>query len=146
MVMSVAAIVPRNYVVMEVKENLVAADRAASVKQFKSQSFRRIAKVMMGEPPADFKLRVHAKVLEEKQKRCDNEWRKKKADQERKRMLKKKQKEADEKKRAAAEEIKKKREAIEAKRKEMLTRAREIAATKKKEEEEKKKAAEGEGN
>merc|ERR1712187_62593 len=111
--------------VMEVKENLVAADREASVKQFKSQNFRRIAKIMMGEPPADFKLKVHAKVLEEKQKKSDNEWRKKKADQERKRMLKKKQKEQDEKKKAAAEEIKKKREAIEAKRKEMLARARE---------------------
>merc|ERR1712083_1267397 len=65
-VRSVAPLVPRNYVVMEVKQNLVAADRTANLQRFNLAHFRKVAYVVMGEPDTDFKLRVHEKLLVDK--------------------------------------------------------------------------------
>merc|ERR1712050_435651 len=45
---AIAPLAPRDYVVMEVKGNLIKAERAESLKRFKGPQFRRIAKVIMG--------------------------------------------------------------------------------------------------
>merc|ERR1712113_768749 len=50
----VAPIVPRNYVVMEVKENLTAADRKNNVQRFSHPAYKKVARVVMGEPNDDF--------------------------------------------------------------------------------------------
>merc|ERR1711972_419114 len=114
-IMAMAPLVPRHYVVMEVKQNLVASDRVEDVKRFNMPHFKKIAKVMMGEPKSDYKERVHVQVLKDKQQKSDAEWRRKKAEKERKKAAVKKQKELEAKKAAAAEEAKKRREAAEEK-------------------------------
>merc|ERR1712107_933579 len=99
----------------EVKENLIASDRKNALQRFNQPHFKRIAKVMMGEPNADYKKRVHAQLLQEKQAKSDAEWNRKKAEQERKRALKKRKAEVEEKRKIALEEAKARKEAAEAK-------------------------------
>merc|ERR1712087_609663 len=132
-IMAMAPLVPRHYVVMEVKENLVASDRAENLKRFNMPHFKKIAKVMMGEPKSDYKARVHVDVLKDKQQKSDAEWRKKKAEKERKKAAAKRLKEIEAKKAAAAEEAKKRKEAAEAKRKELAEKKKAAEEAKKKE-------------
>merc|ERR1712039_424168 len=108
-ILTMAPLVPRHYVVMEVKQNLIASERTESLKRFDMPHFRKIAKVMMGEPKSDYKERVHVQVLQDKQQRSDREWRQKKAEIERKKQAAKRQKEIEAKKAAAAEEAKKRK-------------------------------------
>lgn len=108
-VTTMASIVPRNYVVMEVKQNLVPEERIALAKRFPKSLFKRVARVVMGEPPADFKAKVKSKLLKQKGIQAEVEYRAKKADKERKKLADKKTKEIEEKK-AAFEVAKKKAE------------------------------------
>merc|ERR1712039_296469 len=112
---SVAPLVPRNYVVMEVKQNLVAADRTANLQRFNLPHFKRVAQVVMGEPKKDFKEKVHAKLVQQKQLQEDEAWKvrkieheKKKAEKARKKLVEQKRKEMVEAHKKAAEENKRK--------------------------------------
>merc|ERR1712187_1027527 len=89
---SMASVVPRNYVVMEVKQNLVQADRKENLKRFNTPNFKKIAHVVMGEPSAAYKKLVQQKLLEEKQAKADAEWKVKKLEKERKKQIDKRQK------------------------------------------------------
>lgn len=132
---SVAPLVPRNYVVMEVKENLTKADRLANLKRFNNPAYKKVAKIVMGEPNDEYKKVVHARILKEKKVKAETEWKAKKAEKERKKALAAKQKQlADMRKKA--EEQRKKAEA------EKKAKAAEAAKKKKEEEEKKKKEAE----
>eukprot|EP00448_Togula_jolla_P013591 CAMPEP_0170587024 /NCGR_PEP_ID=MMETSP0224-20130122/10062_1 /TAXON_ID=285029 /ORGANISM="Togula jolla, Strain CCCM 725" /LENGTH=887 /DNA_ID=CAMNT_0010910619 /DNA_START=32 /DNA_END=2692 /DNA_ORIENTATION=- len=120
---AVSPLVPRNYVVMEVKSNLVKSERMDLASRFNAPHFRRIARVVMGEPNEEYKERIYAVLLKEKQEKLDAEWKVKKAERERKRQLelrkeqlKKVREAAEEAKRKAAEEqeAKKKKKAEEA--------------------------------
>merc|ERR1711988_480155 len=93
---TVAPLVPRNYVVMEVKSNLVEAERTAAVKKFPSRLFKKTAYVMMGEPSAAHKEMVKNKLLKAKQLKLDAAFKAKKAEKERKKLIAQKKKEADE--------------------------------------------------
>merc|ERR1712108_122506 len=73
---SVVATQPRHYVVMEVKSNLVAADRAETLKRFSYPFYKKVAVVTMGEPSADFKAKVHEGMLREKQEIAEKELKK----------------------------------------------------------------------
>merc|ERR1712217_206507 len=115
-ILAIAPLIPRHYVIMEVKQNLVAADRKELLKRFRQPHFKRVAKVVMGEPAADYKKKVHAQLLEEKQKKADADRNRKKAEQarrielaKRKELLEKKKAEEEAKKKAA-EDAKKKAE------------------------------------
>merc|ERR1711920_146547 len=144
-IMSIAPLVPRHYIVMEVKENLVADDRKANLQRFNMPHFKKIAKVMMGEPASEYKEKVYAQMLVDKQNKSDREFKQAKIEKQRKKQIAKRQKELKKKQEAAAAEAKKKREEAEAKRKAILEAAakkRAEAAEKKKAEEEAKKAAE----
>merc|ERR1712087_458243 len=141
-ILTMAPLVPRHYVVMEVKQNLIASERTESLKRFDMPHFRKIAKVMMGEPKIDYKERVHVQVLQDKQQRAERDWRLKKAEIERKKQAAKRLKEIEAKKAAAAEEAKKRREAAEAKRKELAEKKKAAEEAKKKEAGEEKKEAE----
>eukprot|EP00435_Cladocopium_sp_Y103_P057039 s40_g19.t1 len=124
-VQSVPSIQPRNFVVMEVKSNLVAEERAQILKRF--PGYKKVAHVVMGEPKKAYKLRVHQQILKQKQAKSDSTWRMKKAQQEQKKrileqqkLMAEKKKEMEEKKKAEAEakkaeEAKKAKEAKEAK-------------------------------
>ena len=81
----VAPIVPRNYVIMEVKSNLVAAERTATLKRFTNPCYKKIAHVVMGEPNKEYKALVRNKILKDKQTKSDADWHVKQAEKERKR-------------------------------------------------------------
>merc|ERR1712206_49257 len=55
---NMASLAPRNYVVMEVKSNLVSDERASLLSQFPADKYKRIAHVVMGEPAKAFKNEV----------------------------------------------------------------------------------------
>merc|ERR1712203_184427 len=97
----------RHYVVMEVKENLTASDRKVNLKRFNLPHFKKIAAVVMGEPNAEYKEKVHAKLLQDKQRTMDAEHKQNLIAKERKKQERKKQKELEEKKKKQAEAIKK---------------------------------------
>merc|ERR1712066_338227 len=137
-IMNMAPLVPRHYIIMEVKENLVAADRKANLQRFDVPHFKKVAKVVMGEPDKEYEDKTYAQLLVDKQTKADRDFKAAKLEKERKKAIAKRQKEIKAKQEAAQAEAKKRREAAEAKRKEIL----EAAAKKKKEAEEKKKAEE----
>merc|ERR1712187_103997 len=100
---TVASLVPRNYVVMEVKDNLVAADRQANLKKFSSRHFKKIAHVVMGEPDAAHKELVKNKLLKVKQAKLDAQFKQQQAEKAKKKLIAQKAKEAAERKRKADE-------------------------------------------
>merc|ERR1712190_114795 len=59
-----------NYVAMSVKKNLSAEDRQKMLEQFDPAEFKRVAVVVMGEPPSAFRAKVHAAMLEAKKKKA----------------------------------------------------------------------------
>eukprot|EP00929_Paragymnodinium_shiwhaense_P017201 TRINITY_DN1261_c4_g1_i1.p1 TRINITY_DN1261_c4_g1~~TRINITY_DN1261_c4_g1_i1.p1 ORF type:complete len:824 (-),score=378.51 TRINITY_DN1261_c4_g1_i1:179-2650(-) len=111
---SIASVVPRNYVVMEVKQNLLANDRKNNLKRFPGHAFKRVAKVVMGEPKAAFKTLVKDKILKDKQVKAEREWKNKQEEKARKKAAEQRKKEAEKKK---AEEAEKKKKAEDEKKK-----------------------------
>merc|ERR1712194_991991 len=109
----VAPLVPRNYVIMEVKGNLCPKDRSEVLSRFSASHYKPIAHVAMGEPPADWKEVVHANLLEAKQKKLDEEFKKKQVEQARKKAAAEAKKKLDEQKKKKAEEEEKKKKAEE---------------------------------
>merc|ERR1712048_54542 len=81
---AVAPAVPRDYVVMELKANLMAATRAEKLRQFPAAYYRRVAVVVMGEPPAEYKAKIQDVMLKEKLRRAE-------ADKKRKEQMKQQQ-------------------------------------------------------
>eukprot|EP00927_Polykrikos_kofoidii_P012524 TRINITY_DN153_c0_g2_i1.p1 TRINITY_DN153_c0_g2~~TRINITY_DN153_c0_g2_i1.p1 ORF type:complete len:938 (+),score=215.02 TRINITY_DN153_c0_g2_i1:58-2814(+) len=103
---SIVSAVPRNYVVMEVKQNLVRSDRVENLKRFPKAIFQRSARIVMGEPSSKFKNLVKTKFLKEKQEKANVEWRLKKLEKERHRLIEKRKQEVADKQRQVAEEAK----------------------------------------
>lgn len=132
---AVAPTIPRNYVVMEVKSNLLKEDRAEILKRFGAPHFKKIAHVVMGEPKADYKAKVQSKMLQAKQDLSDSQWKLKKVEKERLKAVAKRQKELADMRKKAEEQRKKLLD--DAKKKQ------EEEAAKKKAEEDAKKKAEG---
>jgi len=95
---AIAPTLQRNYVVMEMKGNLVAADRAVSLKRF--SQFETRAEVVMGEPNDDYKALVQELLLAKKKKDAEAEKKKKAMEGERKRLAEERQKKAEASKKA----------------------------------------------
>merc|ERR1740121_1065405 len=121
----VGPIVQRNFIVMEVKANLMKADRAEALARWSAPHFKKVAHVIVGEPKSDFKKRTSALMLEAKQEASNIEFRKKKVEERRLKLVERRQREFDrakrnaerlvkrriaEEKKKAAEELQKKRE------------------------------------
>jgi len=137
---SVAGIMPRNYVVMEVKSNLVGADRQETLKRFSLPHFKKVAAVIMGTPPAEFKKVQQERILKDKQVKAETAWKMAKMEKKRAKDKVKQQKAFEERKKKMEEEAKKKAAEAEAK-KAAEAEAKKKAAAEKKEgdkEEEKK--------
>eukprot|EP00933_Yihiella_yeosuensis_P035612 TRINITY_DN2920_c0_g1_i1.p1 TRINITY_DN2920_c0_g1~~TRINITY_DN2920_c0_g1_i1.p1 ORF type:complete len:966 (+),score=324.01 TRINITY_DN2920_c0_g1_i1:68-2899(+) len=98
---AIAPTVSRNYLVPELKANLTVKDRSESLLRFNSNDFSRKAMVIMGEPAKEFKDRVQAKILADKQAIADAEAKKKAAEAERKRQVEERKKKAEESRKAA---------------------------------------------
>eukprot|EP00420_Gonyaulax_spinifera_P029359 CAMPEP_0197877918 /NCGR_PEP_ID=MMETSP1439-20131203/6460_1 /TAXON_ID=66791 /ORGANISM="Gonyaulax spinifera, Strain CCMP409" /LENGTH=861 /DNA_ID=CAMNT_0043497297 /DNA_START=57 /DNA_END=2639 /DNA_ORIENTATION=+ len=105
---SIASVVPRHFVVMEVKQNLVAADRANILKRFSLPHFKKIAHVVMGEPKPEWKDKVQKSLLEDKQQKAEREWKAKQLEKERKKAVAERQKQLMEEKLKREAEAKKK--------------------------------------
>merc|ERR1712232_1448802 len=106
---SVVATQPRPYVVMEVKSNLLKDERHSLLKRFTRNSYKRVAHVIMGEPPEDFKAKTHEIMLKEKQDKLEGEWRirLRQAKREKERTGDKSKKDDEESKTKPTEEVKK---------------------------------------
>merc|ERR1712061_171063 len=83
---AIAPVLQRNYVVMEVKGNLLIDERKALLARFTSPNFKKVAQVAMGEPPADFKSYVQELLIKEKTVKAEAEAKKKKAEAIRKKL------------------------------------------------------------
>eukprot|EP00931_Biecheleriopsis_adriatica_P077427 TRINITY_DN50_c0_g1_i3.p1 TRINITY_DN50_c0_g1~~TRINITY_DN50_c0_g1_i3.p1 ORF type:complete len:821 (-),score=308.17 TRINITY_DN50_c0_g1_i3:116-2341(-) len=125
---TLAPLTPRNYIIMEVKSNLIASERANVLKRFSSDKFKKVARVIMGEPKDAYKKKVQQRILKDKQTKLDISWKAKKEQQEHKKLMIQRQKEMAEKKKE-----------LEAKKKEEEAKKKEEEEAKKKEEEAKKK-------
>jgi len=101
---NIAPVVPRNYLVMEVKENLVAEDRKETLKRFSAPHFKKVAHVVMGEPDEEYKKAQMDNLLKEKQEKANMAWRARKLEKERKKQLELRQKQLQEMRKKAAEE------------------------------------------
>merc|ERR1712127_647949 len=71
---NLAPVTPRNYVVMEVRSNLLADERQEYLKRFTAPLFKKVANVVMGEPPADFKKLQQARYLKQRQDAEEAAW------------------------------------------------------------------------
>merc|ERR1712151_411381 len=92
LIKAVAPVIPRNYVVMEVKSNLVEAERKEALAKFSAPHFKKVAHVVMGEPNDEFKTVQLDKLLREKQEKSDAAWQEKKAEEKKKKEHEKKAK------------------------------------------------------
>lgn len=124
---SISPMFKRNFLVMELKSNLLAEDRASGLARFAPAHFKKVAAVMLGEPSAGYKERVHKLLLADKEAKAEAEKKKREAEAERKKALEAKKKKA--------EEAKKAREAAQKKKKEEKEGVEEEAAEEKPDEE-----------
>merc|ERR1712039_852368 len=115
-VYSVAALQGRNYIVMEVKGNLMKDERKPLLDRFSASTFKKTACVVVGEPPVEFKKYSQKLILEQKQEASDKQFQAKKLEEKRKKMVEKQQKQLEKvgqrlKKKAEKEKKQKEREA-----------------------------------
>merc|ERR1712224_962534 len=82
-----APVMPRNYIIMEVKGNLMKAERQVMLKKFCAPHFKRIAHVVMGEPIEEYKAKAQAQKLAELQAKATQEWKTNKLVREKKKAL-----------------------------------------------------------
>merc|ERR1712232_268563 len=122
----------RNYVVMEVRGNLIAEEREKVLKKFPASCFRKMALVQIGDPDAAFKKKTREVILQRKQEKSDKDFRTGIENEKRKRETARKKRQT---------EILRKRGEKEAKKK--LKEARKKAEATKREAAKKKAEAEG---
>jgi len=79
-----------NYLVLEMKSNLVAADRQKTLDKF--PGFKKRAAVLMGDPSAEYKGLIQGRILDAKKKKAEAERKRKAAEAERKRAVEERQK------------------------------------------------------
>eukprot|EP00443_Scrippsiella_acuminata_P049395 CAMPEP_0115554716 /NCGR_PEP_ID=MMETSP0271-20121206/97439_1 /TAXON_ID=71861 /ORGANISM="Scrippsiella trochoidea, Strain CCMP3099" /LENGTH=830 /DNA_ID=CAMNT_0002988455 /DNA_START=96 /DNA_END=2590 /DNA_ORIENTATION=+ len=111
-VYSIAPLQARNYIVMEVKGNLMEDERKLLLDRFRSPAFKKIACVVVGEPTVEFKKHSQKLILQQKQEASDKQFNAKKLEEKRKKIIEQKQKEMEKlKKKAEKEKKQKEREA-----------------------------------
>jgi len=141
-VLAVAPLQGRNYVVMEVKGNLMKDDRKALLDKFSTSAFKKVAGVAVGEPTVEFKKYSQQLMLQQKQEVSDKQFNAKKLEEKRKKILAKKQKDQEKAKKKA--EFEKKKKEFEAKKKAAEEKEEKFEEEEPKEEEEEPEAEEEE--
>merc|ERR1740138_801949 len=99
LISNVAPTMKRSFIIPELKSNLIAAERKASLQKYGSE-FKKTSVVVMGEPAEEYKLKVQSLILADKQAKAETEKKKKAQEEERKRLLEEKKKKAEEAKKA----------------------------------------------
>merc|ERR1712194_692488 len=89
----VAPMQQRNYVVMEVRGNLLKSEREELAKRFDRPHFKRVAKVLLGEPDKAFTKKTHELLLQDKQAASDKTFQAQKLEEKRKKQFERRQKE-----------------------------------------------------
>merc|ERR1712048_827668 len=84
-----------NCIYMEVRNNLMASERKKGLELFNAPGMRRVAVVVMGEPPAEFKAAACEALLKEKRAKAESDVRKAKAAEDRKKKGEKGEKKKD---------------------------------------------------
>eukprot|EP00927_Polykrikos_kofoidii_P027805 TRINITY_DN2434_c0_g2_i1.p1 TRINITY_DN2434_c0_g2~~TRINITY_DN2434_c0_g2_i1.p1 ORF type:complete len:904 (-),score=172.59 TRINITY_DN2434_c0_g2_i1:162-2825(-) len=69
----IAQMLPRNFVVADVRRNLTAESRKMALQDFSQAEFRRTAVVLLGEPSEEHKLYVQKAILEDKKAKVAGE-------------------------------------------------------------------------
>lgn len=116
---TVAPIQNRNYVVMEVKGNLVKEERQAAIDRFSCGSFKKVAVVMIGEPSTEFKQQTSKLLLDQKQEAANIEFQAKRIEERRRKLIEKHQRQLERAKRNSERE----RQRVEKQEKERLQAA-----------------------
>jgi len=101
---SVIATQPRNYIIMEVKSNLVKEERLEVLRRFNMPQYKKIAHVTMGEPTEDFKEKTYSALLAEKKEQAEIAWKARKADLDKKKTLDAQKKQLEEAKKKIEDE------------------------------------------
>jgi len=104
---ALAPVLDRNYVVMEVKGNLLAEGRKTVLDGF--PGFKKVAQVVVGEPPEDYKQAIQAVMLAEKTAVEKKKVEAKKAEAARKKAEEARKKKAEEDRKKRMEAAKKKK-------------------------------------
>merc|ERR1712039_120862 len=86
MLTTVASTQHRDVVVMQVKNNLLKKDRSDTLRKFPMSHFRKVARVMVGDPSKDFKDAVLKSRLKAKQLKSQAIHEAGKADRKRKKL------------------------------------------------------------
>eukprot|EP00420_Gonyaulax_spinifera_P032184 CAMPEP_0197879366 /NCGR_PEP_ID=MMETSP1439-20131203/7480_1 /TAXON_ID=66791 /ORGANISM="Gonyaulax spinifera, Strain CCMP409" /LENGTH=776 /DNA_ID=CAMNT_0043498863 /DNA_START=1 /DNA_END=2327 /DNA_ORIENTATION=- len=133
-IMALAPLQARNYIIAEVRGNLIKEDRKEVLARFDSANFKKYAQVVVGDPTSDFRKRTNQHLLKQKQETVNAEFAVKKAEEKRKKLLEKRQKEL-EKARKRAEKVKKRQEIERKKKIEEAKKAAEAAKAEEKKEE-----------
>lgn len=110
MIQSVAPLQKRNYIVMEVRGNLIKETRADALSTYFDSCYKKVAKVVVGEASKDFVKMSQELLLAEKQEQSDKEFKMKKEEAARKKAAEKKMKEIEKAKKKAEKERQKKLE------------------------------------
>lgn len=90
---SIAPAQRRSFLVVELKSNLLAAERKELISRFAAPHFKRLAQVMVGDPTADFKKRTQELLLKQKQEKVNAEFEQQQAEEIRKHLADKREKE-----------------------------------------------------
>jgi len=76
-----AALAPRNFLILEAKSNCLKSERRDILSCFIAPCYRKVAAIIVGDPPADFVQRAQLQMLQEKQDELDRIWRAKRAEE-----------------------------------------------------------------
>merc|ERR1712217_280492 len=105
---AVAAMQRRNYVLMDVRDNLIAESREELLKPFSSDAFKKIAHVQLGEGNAEFKKKALEVALQKKQDASDKAFRAEKVAEKRAKLAETRKKEVEKAKKKQEKERTKK--------------------------------------
>eukprot|EP00928_Gymnodinium_smaydae_P014127 TRINITY_DN1511_c0_g1_i1.p1 TRINITY_DN1511_c0_g1~~TRINITY_DN1511_c0_g1_i1.p1 ORF type:complete len:834 (-),score=200.58 TRINITY_DN1511_c0_g1_i1:142-2580(-) len=133
-VASVAPVLNRNFVIGELKANLVPSEREVILHKFSAPHFKKTAVVIMGEPDKQYRDSVHAGLLKEKVAKAEVDKKKKAQEAERKRLLEEKKRLAEEARKAKLA-AQRKKEGVEAPEEEKKEEVAEVAPEPAKEDE-----------
>merc|ERR1712187_814433 len=71
---AIASMQQRNFVIMEVKGNLLKDERQEILSKFTDPRFKKVAVLLAGEPNLEFKRRIQELLLKQKQEISDKEF------------------------------------------------------------------------
>jgi len=75
-----ATVLPRNFIIAEVRNNLLADERQRTLARFPSHCYTKEVRVLVGEPAADYKTFIQQVMLKDKKEKAEAEAKRKKAE------------------------------------------------------------------